>query len=110
MRAATRRAEGRPVSGSARESWLARVRGRVQGVGFRQSCAWEAESLGVTGWVRNRADGSVEALLQGTPQQLARMREWLGRGPPMASVKELTISPAPADVPSFDTFELRHSE
>jgi acylphosphatase len=92
------------------ESWLARVRGRVQGVGFREACVSEARSLGVTGWVRNRTDGSVEALLQGPPGQVARMREWLAHGPPMAAVRELTVHPAPADVARFDRFERRRSE
>jgi acylphosphatase len=92
------------------ESWLARVRGRVQGVGFREACVWEAESLGLTGWVRNRADGSVEALLQGRPEQVARMREWLGHGPPMAAVLELALSQAPDDVQRFVRFERRRSE
>jgi len=92
------------------ESWLARVRGRVQGVGFREACVEEAESLGLTGWVRNRADGSVEALLQGPPEQIARMREWLGHGPPMAAVRELVLSPAPADAVRHVRFERRRSE
>jgi len=92
------------------ESWLARVQGRVQGVGFREACVEEAESLGLTGWVRNRTDGSVEALLQGRPEQIARMREWLGRGPPMAVVRELALSPAPSEVGRHERFERRRSE
>ena len=48
------------------------VRGTVQGVGFRASCARRADALGVTGWVRNQWDGSVEALFEGTP------RRWIG--------------------------------
>ena len=92
------------------ESWLARVRGRVQGVGFREACVEQAESLGLTGWVRNRTDGSVEALLQGRPEQIARMREWLGHGPPMAAVRELALSPAPSDAGRYARFERRRSE
>ena len=97
------------MTDTAIETWLARVRGRVQGVGFREACAQEAESLGLTGWVRNRADGSVEALLQGRPEQIARMREWLGHGPPMARVSELTMAPAD-DSPRCERFERRRSE
>jgi len=92
------------------ETWLAQVRGRVQGVGFREACVEEAESLGLTGWVRNRADGSVEALLQGRPEQIARMREWLGHGPPMARVRDLALNPAPADAGRHERFERRRSE
>ncbi|HEX7637544.1 MAG TPA: acylphosphatase, partial [Burkholderiaceae bacterium] len=48
-------------------TWHAVVRGRVQGVGFREACVAEARALGVAGWVRNRPDGSVEVVLQGPP-------------------------------------------
>src|SRR4051794_7704406 len=92
------------------ETWLARVHGRVQGVGFREACIEAAESLGVTGWVRNRSDGSVEALLQGPPATLERMRDWLRHGPPMAAVRELTVSPAPQQVPRLARFERRRTE
>ena len=98
------------MTDTAIESWLARVRGRVQGVGFREACAQEAESLGLTGWVRNRADGSVEALLQGQTEQIARMRKWLLQGPPMARVRELTLDPAPDDTPRCERFERRRSQ
>ena len=54
------------------ESWLVRVSGRVQGIGYREACVGRARELGVTGWVRNRMDDSVEAMLQGSPEQLAR--------------------------------------
>jgi acylphosphatase len=98
------------MNDAAIESWLARVRGRVQGVGFREACVEQAEALGITGWVRNRKDGSVEALLQGHPPQLARMRDWLRHGPPLAAVRELSVTPAPDDVPRFGRFERRRSE
>jgi acylphosphatase len=98
------------MTDTAIESWLARVHGRVQGVGFREACVDEAEALGLTGWVRNRADGTVEALLQGRPERIARMRAWLGHGPPMAAVREVSLRPAPADTGRFDRFERRRSE
>ena len=47
--------------------------GRVQGVGFRFRAQWEAQKLGITGWVMNRADGRVEMVAQGTPLALARL-------------------------------------
>src|SRR5947207_15835423 len=57
------------------------VRGRVQGVGFRDALQREARRFGVTGWVRNRADGSVEAVLQGSPEAVEKVIDWARRGP-----------------------------
>ncbi len=85
---------------------LARVRGRVQGVGFREACVAEARRLGIAGWVRNRTDGSVEALLQGPPDALAAMRRWLAEGPPPARVHELVVEDAPHDA-ALHGFERR---
>ena len=62
------------------------VSGRVQGVGFRDALQREARRLGVTGWVRNRADGSVEAVLQGSPAAVEKIIAWARRGPPAALV------------------------
>ena len=66
-----------------------RVSGRVQGVGYRDALRAEAVRLGVTGWVRNRADGSVEALLQGSDDSVKRLIGWARRGPPAARVIRL---------------------
>ena len=66
-----------------------RVSGRVQGVGYRDALRWEAERRGVTGWVRNRVDGSVEALLQGPDAAVEALLDWAKRGPPGARVTEL---------------------
>ncbi|QIN62637.1 Acylphosphatase [Caballeronia sp. SBC1] len=62
------------------ETWLVRVRGIVQGVGYREACVRRAHSLGVTGWVRNRMDGSVEVMVKGSPKRLSDMCAWLGEG------------------------------
>lgn len=70
-------------------SYRFRVSGRVQGVYFRQSTRQQAERLGLSGWVRNCADGSVEGLACGTPAALAQLREWLQRGPTAARVDTL---------------------
>jgi acylphosphatase len=94
----------------AHECWLVRVRGRVQGVGFREACVDQATFLGVTGWVRNRFDGSVETLLQGRVEQLARMRDWLWRGPPAARVEDLKLLKVEPPYPRFDRFERRRTE
>lgn len=63
-----------------------RISGRVQGVGYRESLRYEADKLGVCGWVRNRRDGSVEALLQGAPEKVDALVGWARRGPPAALV------------------------
>jgi acylphosphatase len=66
-----------------------RVRGRVQGVGFRYALRREAARAGVRGWVRNRRDGSVEALLQGDASAVEQLVQWARHGPPAARVDEL---------------------
>jgi acylphosphatase len=65
------------------------VSGRVQGVWFRESCRREAVALGVTGWVRNRADGAVEAAFEGDSSAVLAMVTWSRIGPPFADVTHL---------------------
>jgi acylphosphatase len=65
------------------------VHGKVQGVWFRDTARHEATERGVTGWIRNRSDGTVEAWLEGPPQAVASMREWCGKGPPRAQVERV---------------------
>lgn len=62
------------------------VEGRVQGVCFRVECRREAQALGLAGWVRNRADGTVEAVFEGTAAQVEAMAAWMRHGPPQAEV------------------------
>lgn len=72
--------------------------GRVQGVGFRWRARERALSLGVTGWIRNLPDGTVEASFQGSEQAVAEMERWLRRGPIWARVTSLKVfDEAPAD-------------
>lgn len=68
-----------------------RVRGRVQGVSYRAATQAEALALGVDGYARNLADGSVEVCAIGTPDRLIRLESWLWRGPPAARVDSVEI-------------------
>jgi acylphosphatase len=65
------------------------VSGRVQGVGFRDAAMQVARDCGVTGWVRNRRDGTVEAFAQGSADAVARFVAWCRRGPPAARVSDV---------------------
>ena len=67
------------------------VTGRVQGVSFRASTAWEARRLGVAGWVRNRPDRSVEAEVEGAPEAVDALIAWARRGPPAARVTDVEV-------------------
>lgn len=67
------------------------VHGRVQGVGFRISVAREADRVGVTGTVRNVLDGTVEADIEGQPDAVAAMIDWLGEGPASAQVTQTEV-------------------
>ena len=80
------------MSGSAHVSKLLRIHGRVQGGYFRESMCQKAAELGITGWVRNRRDGTVEALVQGTAEAVGHMLEWAKKGPEMASVTALEVT------------------
>lgn len=87
------------------ETRLVRVRGQVQGIGYREACVRRARALAVTGWVRNRLDGSVEAILQGSPEQLADMCAWLSEGMSAALVEELEVTEVRAPFARFENFE-----
>ena len=82
-----------------------RIEGRVQGVWFRESMRQEAARLGVVGWVRNRPDGSVEAVVQGDPGAVAAMTSWARHGPDGADVRNLEAAEEPAG--AFTGFEKR---
>ena len=78
------------------------IRGVVQGVGFRYSMAAQARLLGVTGWVRNRRDGSVEAMIAGDAAQVAEMLAWSRIGPAGAAVDEVMVESATGNFSGFD--------
>ena len=79
------------------------ITGRVQGVGFRFYMQRKARELGVTGWVRNRRDGAVEAVVQGEADAVEAMTAWARRGPPSAVVAEVSITDGAGDYSSFET-------
>ena len=85
------------------------VCGRVQGVGYRISMREAADDLRVTGWVRNRRDGTVEAVVQGDDDQVERMVAWCRRGPLGARVTTVTAEALNVD-PALESFELRKTE
>jgi len=81
------------------------IRGRVQGVGFRYFFERTARRLGITGWVRNRADGSVEAVVDGTADAVEEITAWARHGPDGARVDNLELSNVPDE--NFDGFEIQ---
>ncbi|MBI3432030.1 MAG: acylphosphatase [Hydrogenophilales bacterium] len=78
-----------------------RIHGRVQGVWFRESMRVEAERLNVTGWVRNTADGAVEAVIQGPAGAVDALIEWARSGPPLARVDRVEIGEAQGQYSGF---------
>ena len=84
------------------ETWHMTAHGRVQGVGYRAGCAEAAIALGVRGWVRNRADGTVEVMACGTVQQLEALRNWMQAGPPAAHVTRVDMEPGQGRFGEFD--------
>lgn len=81
------------------------VTGRVQGVFFRDSARREAVARGVAGWVRNRADGSVEAVFEGPPDAVEAMVSWSRRGPQDAWVDAAEVHDEPPE--GLDRFTVR---
>src|SRR5579884_1326305 len=81
------------------------VRGRVQGVGFRWFVEREARTLGIAGWVWNRADGTVEVLAMGTREQLSKLHSSLRQGPRAARVDEVEVEEA-QPVEGLNTFRI----
>ena len=82
------------------------VTGVVQGVGFRYHMSNTALRLGISGWVRNCRDGSVESVITGAPESIAAMIDWAWVGPPAAQVRQIFVEQVEA-ADSFQGFQQR---
>jgi acylphosphatase len=85
------------------------ISGRVQGVGYRFSFAEAATALGLTGWVRNLYDGSVEACVHGDAAAIDNIVTWAKRGPPAACVSAVTVLPSDEPAPADGKFRILSS-
>ena len=81
------------------------ARGKVQGVCYRACTQETAENLGLTGWVRNCADGSVEIHAEGRKRDLEKLAAWCQEGPPLAGVTAVDVTWVPAE--GLSSFEIR---
>jgi acylphosphatase len=79
------------------------ITGRVQGVGYRYYLAYKAHQFNITGWVRNRLDGSVEAMIQGSAENVEALIARARRGPPQAAVLGVTVSEGSGNYTDFST-------
>jgi acylphosphatase len=82
------------------------VAGRVQGVGYRLNTDRQARHLGLKGWVRNLADGRVEAVFEGSPSQVSAMLVWCRHGPISAQVNGVEVNYESAE--DISQFEVRY--
>ena len=83
------------------------VVGRVQGVGFRYALADEARRRGLHGWVRNRRDETVEAVMSGRAEHVEAVIEWSRRGPPLAAVASVDVSEVAHGAYAEGDFEIK---
>jgi acylphosphatase len=83
-----------------------RISGAVQGVGYRWSARRQAVSLGVVGWIRNLADGDVEALAEGEDEAVGRFVAWCREGPSGAGVTDVRVTPEESGT-EYSGFEIR---
>ena len=81
------------------------IHGRVQGVFFRQSMQREAQYLAISGWVRNRSNGTVEAVVHGEPAAVDAMVRWAHKGPEMAHVERVDVYPTDGNYTNFEIMD-----
>ncbi|MDH4762231.1 acylphosphatase [Pseudomonas oryzihabitans] len=93
------------MDGAARHGLIS---GRVQGVYYRESTRQEAQRLGITGWVRNLADGRVECHLEGSVEALAQLERWLWQGPAAARVTGVVLEEVGGE--GFTDFQVRRTD
>ena len=88
------------------------ITGRVQGVFFREKTRQLAAAQGATGWVRNRADGRVEAVFEADEATLQRLLDWCHTGPPQARVREVLVArePATGEFTGFQVWPTHYSD
>ena len=82
----------------------------MQGVGYRASLAAQARALQLCGWVRNRVDGSVEAVVRGDAAAMDTLIAWARRGPPAAQVRDVTVSDIDDAAVEREDFEVRATQ
>lgn len=86
------------------------IRGRVQGVGYRNYIEFKAQQLGISGWVRNRNDGSVEAVVHGAEAAVAAIIECAQRGPRASQVSGVAVSEGEGEGEGvYTSFEMRET-
>ena len=78
------------------------IHGRVQGVFFRESMRQQAVQLNVNGWAQNQADGTVEAMIQGSAESVNKLLEWAQQGPPLAKVTRIDQDVASGEWTTFE--------
>jgi acylphosphatase len=83
-----------------------RITGTVQGVGYRYAFEREAQLLKLCGWIRNRLDGSVEAMVQGNPAAIEKIVVWARRGPASAQVRDVAITDADDTSMQINRFDI----
>jgi acylphosphatase len=103
----TRRENGnQPIDLNDMVRYEVRVEGRVQGVNYRSFVQTSARTLGVSGWVRNARDGSVEVIAEGTPETLDEFVQQVRKGPALARVTDVQVDRKDAEG-APDPFEVR---
>jgi acylphosphatase len=88
------------------ETYHLLIKGKVQGVFYRDSARKEAKRLGISGWVKNTMEGNVEALITGDENQLNTFVAWCREGPPLAKVDDVIVTKT--DLQQFSSFTIEH--